>query len=67
MSCPTPAKRMHALASKNGLLINEFSPGLRVWTIRAKATPYSPEPLAFGVPHSELAAKIQEIGKALQA
>jgi hypothetical protein len=63
MRTPTPAKRLRKVAAFYGVTIDEFSPGLRVWSIRAAGTPYSAEPLAFGVPHEDLRAKIQEVGK----
>lgn len=63
MATATPAKRLHALAAKHGLCICEFSPGLRVWTIRPASDPYAPQPLAFGVPHSELADKLSELSR----
>lgn len=61
MAQHTPAKRLHALAHKHGVIIEEFSPGLRVWTIRDPNKPRHAEPLAFGVPHSRLADKIREL------
>lgn len=52
MKTRTPAKRLHELARKLGLEINEFSPGLRVWSI-TKGGDYA-NPLAFGVLHAEV-------------
>ena len=60
---PTPAIRLHDLARKHGLTIDEFSPGLRVWTIRDPAQGYRGEPLAFGVPHCQLAERITQLAK----
>lgn len=64
MRAQTPAIRMHSLAYARGLRIEEFSPGLRVWTIRRIADGSGAEPVAFGVPHSLLKAKIIELGTA---
>lgn len=61
MKAPTPAKRLHKLASKHGLTISEFSPGLRVWAVRKVGQSWDSKPLAFGVPHSSLAGKIKEL------
>jgi hypothetical protein len=63
MRTPTPAKRLHKVAAFYGVTIDEFSPGLRIWTIRAAGAPYSEEPLAFGVPQEALRAKIEAVGK----
>jgi hypothetical protein len=63
MKTPTPAKRLHKLASKHGLTISEFSPGLRVWAVRKVGLPSDSEPLAFGVPHTLLADKIMELSR----
>ena len=58
---PTPAIRLHALARKAGLMIDEFSPGLRIWTIRDPADGYTGEPLAFGVPQAQLADRLRQL------
>lgn len=60
----TPAKRLHALARKHGLSLSEFSPGLRVWTIRPASDPWRGEPLAFGVPHGKVAEEILKHSRA---
>lgn len=67
MRKPTPAKRLHKLAASKGLTIDEFSPGLRIWTVRDKHKGHKGEPLAFGVPQLSLAAKLEELGAAKAA
>lgn len=65
MKAPTPAKRLHAFAAKHGLSIQEYSPGLRVWSIRpADCLAGWTEPLAFGVPESQLREKIVQLAAA---
>lgn len=56
---PTPAKRLHDLARKHGVSISEFSPGLRVWSIRPASDPYRGAHLAFGIPQAQLADEIK--------
>lgn len=64
MPNPTPAKRLHALATKHRLSIREFAPGIRIWAIRPASNPYQSEPLAWGVPQGQLAEKIKELSLA---
>lgn len=63
MANPTPAKRLHKLAAFHGLAIQEFSPGLRVWSIVSQKAPNNPHPLAWAIPQSELAEKIIQLSE----
>ena len=61
MPNPTPAKRLHDLARRLDLSIEEFSPGLRIWSVYVASDWRRANCLAFGVPHSEIRAKLFEI------
>ena len=61
MPNPTPAKRLHDLARRLDLRIEEFSPGLRIWSVYAATDWRRANCLAFGVPHSDLRAKLVEL------
>jgi hypothetical protein len=61
----TPAIRLHKLAARHDMHLEEFSPGLRVWAIWKRGQRYADghEPLAWAVPHGQVADRIEALSR----